>query len=58
MLLEPTTSVDAVTEQLVAASVRRVREGRTTLVVTGSPAFRTVADRVVTAGAATVGSHE
>lgn len=52
VLVEPTTSVDAVTEHLIATSVRRVRQGRTTVVVTGSPAFRAVADRIVVGGSA------
>lgn len=47
VLIEPTSSVDAVTEQRVAEAVRRHRAGRTTLVLTSSPAFHAVADRAV-----------
>lgn len=50
VLDDPTTSVDAVTEQAVAADVRAHRSGRTTLVLTSSPAFRSVSDRVVAPG--------
>ncbi|GGA67187.1 hypothetical protein GCM10011490_17200 [Pseudoclavibacter endophyticus] len=52
VLVEPTTSVDAVTEQRIAARLADQRVGRTTLVVTSSPAFHAVADRVLTAGSA------
>ncbi|MCD0449093.1 ABC transporter ATP-binding protein/permease [Actinocorallia sp. API 0066] len=48
VLDEPTTSVDAVTEQAIATAVRARRAGRTTLVLTSAPAFRAVADRVIT----------
>ncbi|MDX3642341.1 ABC transporter ATP-binding protein [Streptomyces sp. MB09-02B] len=44
---EPATAVDAVTESRVAAGIRDVRGGRTTLLVTNSPALLAVADRVV-----------
>ncbi|MCM2389616.1 ABC transporter transmembrane domain-containing protein [Streptomyces albipurpureus] len=47
VLIEPTTSVDAVTEQGIATRLREHRAGRTTLVLTASAAFRTVADLVV-----------
>ncbi|GAA4208587.1 ABC transporter ATP-binding protein [Streptosporangium oxazolinicum] len=50
VLDEPTTSVDAVTEHAIATAVRARRAGRTTLVLTSAPAFRAVADRVVTVG--------
>lgn len=45
VLDDPTTSVDAVTEQRVAAALHAHRRGRATLVLTGSPAFSHAADR-------------
>ncbi|GAB3278317.1 hypothetical protein GCM10027456_70260 [Kineosporia babensis] len=48
VLDEPTTSVDAVTEQAIATALREHRAGRTTLVLSSSPALRAVADRVIT----------
>ena len=47
VLSEPTTAVDAVTEQHIARSLRQLRTGRATLVVTSSPALCAAADRVV-----------
>ena len=47
VLHDPTTAVDAATEAHVAAGVRAVRDGRTTVMVTTSPALLAVADRVV-----------
>ncbi|MBL7495861.1 ABC transporter transmembrane domain-containing protein [Frankia nepalensis] len=47
VLHDPTTAVDAVTEARVAAGLRSLRAGRTTLLVTTSPALLDVADRVV-----------
>ena len=49
VLHDPTTSVDAVTEQAIADGVRRLRSGghRTTIVLTSSPALLAAADRVV-----------
>ena len=48
MLHDPTTSVDAVTEQAIAEGIRNLRAGRrTTVVVTSSPALLAAADRVV-----------
>jgi putative ABC transport system ATP-binding protein len=47
VLHDPTTAVDAVTELRVAEGLRRLRQGRTTLLVTTSPALLSVADRVV-----------
>ncbi|MFD3457799.1 ABC transporter ATP-binding protein [Streptomyces sp. NPDC058691] len=44
---DPTTAVDAVTEARIAAGLREHRRGRTTLVVTNSPALLSVTDRVV-----------
>lgn len=47
VVLDPTTAVDSVTESLIAAELREVRGGRTTIVISDSPAFGAVADRVV-----------
>lgn len=47
VLHDPTTAVDAVTEQLIARNVTALRRGRTTIVITSSPALLDVADRVV-----------
>lgn len=47
VLHDPTTAVDAVTEQLVARNVAKLRRGRTTLVLTSSPALLDAADRVL-----------
>lgn len=47
VLHDPTTAVDSVTEAEIAAGLRTLRHGRTTLVVTSSPALLAVADRVV-----------
>ncbi|MFC9430221.1 ABC transporter ATP-binding protein [Streptomyces sp. NPDC056987] len=47
VLHDPTTAVDAVTEQLVARNVAKLRRGRTTLVITSSPALLDAADRVL-----------
>ena len=47
VLTDPTSSVDAVTEQHIAAALRTHRVGRTTIVLTSSPAFRAVADRLI-----------
>ncbi|MGO1052163.1 ABC transporter transmembrane domain-containing protein [Crossiella sp. CA198] len=47
VLDEPTTAVDAVTEARLAAGIRDVRRGRTTVVVASSPALLAVADRVL-----------
>ncbi|MFE4667102.1 ABC transporter ATP-binding protein [Streptomyces sp. NPDC056716] len=44
---EPATAVDAVTEARIADGIRDVRRGRTTLLVTNSPALLAVTDRVV-----------
>lgn len=48
VLEEPTTSVDAVTEHIIAARLREHRRGKTTIVLTSSPAFRAVADCILT----------
>jgi putative ABC transport system ATP-binding protein len=47
VLRDPTTAVDAVTEQLIARNVAELRRGRTTVVITSSPALLDVADRVL-----------
>ncbi|MFI1753145.1 ABC transporter ATP-binding protein [Streptomyces sp. NPDC020571] len=47
VLRDPTTAVDAVTEQLVARGVAKLRRDRTTLVITSSPALLDAADRVL-----------
>ncbi|MDP9827720.1 ABC transporter ATP-binding protein [Kineosporia succinea] len=47
VLHDPTTAVDSVTEARIAAGLRAVRAGRTTLLVTTSPALLAVTDRVV-----------
>lgn len=47
VLHNPTTAVDAVTEQLVARNVAKMRRGRTTVVITSSPALLDAADRVL-----------
>ncbi len=47
VLHDPTTAVDSVTEARIAGGLRSVREGRTTVLVTTSPALLSVTDRVV-----------
>ncbi|WP_330274668.1 ABC transporter ATP-binding protein/permease [Lentzea sp. NBC_00516] len=47
VLHDPTTAVDAVTEQLIARNLTELRRGRTTIVITSSPALLDVADRVI-----------
>jgi len=47
VLHDPTTAVDAVTEQLIARNVAKLRRGRTTIVITASPALLDAADRVL-----------
>ncbi|MFF6783527.1 ABC transporter transmembrane domain-containing protein [Streptomyces sp. NPDC012510] len=44
---EPATAVDAVTETRIATGIRDMRRGRTTVLVTNSPALLAVTDRVV-----------
>jgi putative ABC transport system ATP-binding protein len=61
VLHEPTTAVDAATEARIAAGLRDIRRGRTTLVVTTSPALLAAADRVVVLGPGGVvaeGAHD
>nr|WP_278312518.1 ABC transporter ATP-binding protein [Lolliginicoccus levis] len=47
VLHDPTTAVDAVTEQSIATGIRALRAGRTTVTITRSPALLAAADRVV-----------
>lgn len=48
VLHDPTTAVDAVTEQVIADGIRRLRgRRRTTIVLTNSPALLAAADRVI-----------
>jgi putative ABC transport system ATP-binding protein len=47
VLHDPTTAVDAVTEAAIAAGLRTARQGRTTVLVTTSPALLDTADRVI-----------
>lgn len=47
VLHDPTTAVDAVTEQLIARNLVKLRRGRTTLVISSSPAVLDAADRVL-----------
>ncbi|MDT0322049.1 ABC transporter ATP-binding protein [Streptomyces millisiae] len=47
LLHDPTTAVDAVTEARIAAGLRELRHGRTTVLLSTSPTLLAVADRVV-----------
>lgn len=47
VLHDPTTAVDSATEELVAEGLRTLRAGRSTMVVTGSPALLGKTDHVV-----------
>jgi putative ABC transport system ATP-binding protein len=47
VLHEPSTAVDTATEHRIAAGIRSLREGRTTIVITASPPLLAAADRVV-----------
>ncbi|GAB3979869.1 ABC transporter ATP-binding protein [Plantactinospora veratri] len=47
VLHDPTTAVDAATEARIAVGLRELRQGRTTVLVTTSPALLAVTDRVV-----------
>ncbi|MFF2777138.1 ABC transporter transmembrane domain-containing protein [Streptomyces sp. NPDC058052] len=60
VLHDPTTAVDTVTESRIAAGLREIRRGRTTVLVTTSPALLATTDRVVVLDGGTVtarGSH-
>jgi putative ABC transport system ATP-binding protein len=54
---DPTTAVDAVTEARIAEGLRAYRRGRTTVVVTNSPALLAVADRVVLLDGGRIGAE-
>ncbi|WP_222946901.1 ABC transporter ATP-binding protein [Streptomyces sp. TRM49041] len=57
---DPTTAVDTVTESRIALRLRELRQGRTTLLVTTSPALLAGTDRVLVLDGGTVtgdGSH-
>ncbi|MCX3288946.1 ABC transporter ATP-binding protein [Streptomyces sp. NEAU-H22] len=58
VLHDPTTAVDAVTEQLVARNVAKLRRGRTTIVITSSPAFLDAADRVLILDAGSITAED
>ncbi|MGB7237078.1 MAG: ABC transporter ATP-binding protein [Rhodococcus sp. (in: high G+C Gram-positive bacteria)] len=47
---DPTNSVDSATEHDIAQNMRSAREGFTTIVLTSSPAFHSVADRSIVLG--------
>lgn len=47
VLHEPTSALDIVTERTVADRLRRERQGRTTILLTTSPALLAICDRVV-----------
>ncbi|MFI5781904.1 ABC transporter ATP-binding protein [Nocardia sp. NPDC051570] len=55
VLVDPTTGVDSVTETAIAAAVVALRAGRSTLVLTYSPAWRAAADTVADLAPDTVG---
>ncbi|WP_344331055.1 ABC transporter ATP-binding protein [Streptomyces globosus] len=60
VLHDPTTAVDTVTESRIAARLREVRRGRTTVLITTSPALLAETDRVVVLDGGTVtaaGAH-
>ncbi|WP_262061796.1 ABC transporter ATP-binding protein [Streptomyces sp. STR69] len=54
---DPTTAVDTVTEARIAAGLREFRQGRTTIVVTNSPALLAVTDHVILLDAGRVGAE-
>jgi putative ABC transport system ATP-binding protein len=47
VLHDPTTAVDAATEAKIATGLRELRRGRSTLVLTSSPALLAASDRVI-----------
>nr|WP_304503398.1 ABC transporter ATP-binding protein [Corynebacterium mendelii] len=53
VLDEPTTGLDAVTLDAVAANTAAIRGRKTTVVITGAHAWKSVADRVLTGSALT-----
>lgn len=56
VLVDPTTGVDSVTEQHIAAAVHRLRRGQTTVVISGSPAWAGIAHRTIDLTATGAGS--
>ncbi|WP_329245345.1 ABC transporter ATP-binding protein/permease [Streptomyces sp. NBC_01478] len=54
---DPTTAVDTVTEARIANGLREFRQGRTTIVVTNSPALLAVTDHVILLDAGRVGAE-
>ncbi|UQA37066.1 ABC transporter ATP-binding protein [Streptomyces sp. HNA39] len=54
---DPTTAVDAATEARIATGIRRARTGRTTVLVTSSPALLAATDRVVLIDCGTVAAE-
>ena len=54
---DPTTAVDTVTEARIASGLREFRQGRTTIVVTNSPALLAVTDHVILLDAGRVGAE-
>ncbi|MCI2417441.1 ABC transporter ATP-binding protein/permease [Saccharopolyspora sp. K220] len=57
---DPTTAVDSVTESRIASELADIRQGRTTVLVTTSPALLAATDRVIVVDGGTVraeGSH-
>ncbi|POG47764.1 multidrug ABC transporter ATP-binding protein [Streptomyces sp. ZL-24] len=54
---DPTTAVDAATEARIATGIRRARTGRTTVLVTSSPALLAATDRVVLIDGGTVSAE-
>lgn len=65
VLIEPTSAVDAVTEEAIVAGIRTLRHGadgpqRTTVILTGSPVLLAASDRVLLMpadGPVTTGTH-
>lgn len=61
LLHDPTSAVDAATEERMARGIRSYRSGRTTIIVTASPLVLSGADRVVVIENAAIsaeGTHE
>jgi len=58
VLHEPTTAVDSVTEQTIARRLRNLRRGRSTLLITSSPALLGRCDRVIDLHADEPGRHD
>ena len=46
ILQDPTSAVDSVTEVAIAQGIYQLRKGKTTVVISSSPAFKSVADEV------------